>query len=86
MAARRDGRLDTDGLKKYVRRLAGERVFGDLGEEGYKSPWMERGNEIENPALRRFEFTQDVILDSPAAHRPPDDSICSRNARRIARR
>jgi hypothetical protein len=66
MAAVVMGKLDTEGLKKYVRRLAGERVFGDLGEEGYKSPWMERGNEMENPALDFFEFTHDVILERQA--------------------
>lgn len=56
------GGLNTDGLAKYVRRLAGERVFGDLGEEGYKSVWMERGNEQENFALDAFEFAHDVTV------------------------
>lgn len=56
------GGLDTKGLATLVRRKAGERVFGDLGEEGFKSWQMERGNEVENPALDWFEFEQDVVL------------------------
>ena len=38
------GGLDTKGLAALVRRKAGERVFGDLGEEGYKSWQMDRGS------------------------------------------
>lgn len=60
------GGLNTDGLSKYVRQLAGERVYGDLGEEGYKSSWMERGNELENPALDWYEFQHDVVLERQA--------------------
>ena len=63
MAAVVMGGLKTDGLAKYVRRLAGERVFGDLGEEGYKSTWMARGDEFENAALDWFEFDQEVTLE-----------------------
>ena len=37
-------------------------MFGDLGEQGYKSVWMDRGSETENEALDWFEFTQDVVL------------------------
>lgn len=60
------GGLATEGLSKLVRRIAGERVFGDLGEDGFKSAWMERGNEMENPALDFFEFTADVIVERQA--------------------
>lgn len=66
MAAVVMGGLDTGGLKSYVRRLAGERVFGDLGEDSYKSAWMERGNEFENEALDFFEFQNDVALERQA--------------------
>ncbi len=52
----------TKGLAALVRRKAGERVYGDLGEEGFKSWQMERGNEVENPALDWAEFTLDVAL------------------------
>lgn len=60
------GSLKTDGLEKLVRRLAGERVFGDLGEEGFKSGAMKRGDETENEALDWFEFTEDVTLERQA--------------------
>lgn len=56
------GGLKTDGLEKYVKRLAGERVFGDLAEESYKSAAMERGDEVENDALAYFEFEHRVAL------------------------
>jgi exodeoxyribonuclease (lambda-induced) len=60
------GGLNTDGLSTYIRRLAGERVFGDLGEEGYASAWMRRGNELENPALDYFEYISDVVVERQA--------------------
>lgn len=56
------GGLTTDGLSKLVRRKAGERVFGDLGEESYHSPLMDRGSEIESAALDWFEFEHNVTL------------------------
>jgi hypothetical protein len=62
MAAVVMGGLNTDGLSKYVRRLAGERVFGNIEEDGYKSAWMERGNEMDNPALDAFEFAREVTV------------------------
>lgn len=63
MAAVVMGGLETKGLAQYVRRLAGERLYGDLGEESYKSAWMDRGSDEENAALDWFEFTQDVELE-----------------------
>lgn len=57
------GGLDTDGLKRYVRQLAGERVFGDLGDDSYKSAAMARGNEVESAALDWYEFRMDCVLD-----------------------
>lgn len=53
------GGLNTAGLDKLVKRCAGERVFGDLGEAGYKSAWMERGEQEENAALDWLEFTNE---------------------------
>ena len=50
------GGLDTEGLKKLVRQIAGERLFGDLGEEGYHSKAMDRGTNEEEAALNWFEF------------------------------
>jgi hypothetical protein len=57
------GGPETKGLSELTRRLAGERLYGDLGEEGYKSWAMERGDEEENPALDWFEFHNDVALE-----------------------
>jgi len=61
-AAKIMGGPETKGLSEYVRRLGGERVYGDLGEEGYKSWAMDRGTQEENPALDWFEFKHDVTL------------------------
>jgi len=62
MAATICGGLDTDGLRKYVDKLAGERVFGDLGEDSYKSRFMRRGEEVEEEALQWFEFRFELEL------------------------
>jgi hypothetical protein len=62
MAAVIMGGDTTDGLKKYVRKLAGERVYGDLGEESFKSAKMEDGNECEPEALDWAEFTFDCTF------------------------
>ena len=66
------GGLETKGLSDYVRNLAGERTFGDLGEEGYKNAWMERGNEEENPALDWFEYTHEVTIERQVFTRHPN--------------
>lgn len=60
------GGLGTDGLKKLVKQIAGERLFGDLGEEGFQSKWMKRGHAVENEALDWFEFNQDVVIERQA--------------------
>lgn len=57
------GDMKTDGLQKYIRQLAGERVFGNLGEEGFKSKWTDRGKEQEAAAIDWFEFDQGVTLE-----------------------
>ncbi len=56
------GKLNTDGLSKLVRRLAGERMHGDLGEESYSSWQMDRGNAVEEAAMRFAEFELDTPL------------------------
>jgi putative phage-type endonuclease len=66
MAATVMGGLKTEGLDRYVRRLAGERVFGDLSEPNYQSPAMARGDELENSALDLFEFQHCVTLQRQA--------------------
>ncbi len=71
------GGLDTKGLSDYVRELAGERLFGDLGEESYKSKWMERGSETENAALDWFEFQHDVTLERQAHIDHPSIPYCA---------
>ncbi len=66
------GGLKTDGLEKYVRQVAGERVYGDLGEEGFHNDWMDRGSEMENPALDWFEFQTEETLERQAFRIHPD--------------
>jgi len=56
------GGLNTDGLKTYVCRLAGERVYGDLCEASYQSKAMERGDQLESDALDWYEFNHDVPI------------------------
>lgn len=65
------GGLETKGLSDYVRRLAGERVFGDLGEEGFTSKAMERGSEMENPALDWYDYTYEVTVERQVFVRHP---------------
>jgi hypothetical protein len=62
MAAVIMGDLKTDGLARYVRKLAGERVYGDLGEEGFTSAKMQDGTECEPEALEWAEFHFDRPL------------------------
>jgi hypothetical protein len=57
------GDLKTDGLKRYVRQLAGERLYGDLGDDSYKSAAMDRGNDVEADALDWYEFETDQIIE-----------------------
>jgi len=56
------GGLKTDGLEGYVSRLAGERIYGDLGEESFQSAKMKDGNVCEPEALDWAEFTFDCTL------------------------
>lgn len=51
----------TKGLLKLVKRLAGERLHGDLRDRRFKSWQMECGDEEEDHALDWAEF----VLDEP---------------------
>jgi len=62
MAAVIMGDLKTDGLAKYISKLAGERVYGDLEEDKFKSAKMQDGNDCEPEALDWAEFHFDVPL------------------------
>lgn len=57
------GDLDTVGVAQYVDRLAGERLYGDLGENGYESWAMKRGKQLEALALNWYEFATEHLLD-----------------------
>lgn len=56
------GGLDTAGLDSYIKELAFARVYGDDGEEGYKSAHMDRGTTMEPLALDWYSFDQDCEL------------------------
>lgn len=45
--------------KNYMFTLAGERIIG-MKSEGYQSPAMKRGTELEPEARALYEFTQNV--------------------------
>jgi hypothetical protein len=63
MAAVIMGGLNTEGLLKYVQQLAGERLYGDLGEEQHESEWMKRGKRIEAAMLSDYEFNANITLE-----------------------
>jgi len=57
------GKLNTDGLDEYVRRLAGERLYGPLQDEGFSSKHMKRGKAVEPRALDWYEFHTDTFVE-----------------------
>lgn len=59
------GGLETDGLARYVKSLAFERVYGDPEEEWYESPAMKRGTILEAQALDWYVFDTDSAIDKP---------------------
>lgn len=65
------GDLNTKGLSEYTRRLAGERLFGDLGEESYQNAAMARGSELEEQAISWFEFMSDTVVERQVFVRHP---------------
>jgi hypothetical protein len=49
--------------KKYIYRLAAERLLNHTMPDSFVSPWMERGIDLEDQAARDFSKFQDVDLD-----------------------
>lgn len=72
----------SDQAKTYIYQLAGERLLGRT-EEGYKSEWMERGNEVEGEARALYEFISGndvdqvgfIKMDEPSCGCSPDGLI-----------
>lgn len=62
MAAVIMGGLATDGLARYVNRLAFERLFGLPEGEDFQSAAMTAGIERERSALEWYAFDQDCTL------------------------
>lgn len=56
------GGLSTDGLKRYVNRLAFERLYGLPDDDQYQSKAMEQGNKRETSALAWYAFETDSVL------------------------
>lgn len=57
------GGLDTSGLASLIKDIAWERVYGPLGDTGYKSSAMERGNEVEPQAREWAAFNADEVIE-----------------------
>lgn len=57
-----DWKRGRETLDRYIRTLAFERVYGDTGEQDYKSAAMDRGNELEPRALEWYAFEKDAVL------------------------
>lgn len=57
------GGLDTSGLKSYIMDIAWERVYGVSDDEGFQTPAMARGVELEALARDWYAFTRDCIVD-----------------------
>jgi putative phage-type endonuclease len=56
------GGLETSGLQSLIKDLAWERVYGSE-ESAFKSPAMERGNELEAEARDWYAFTKDIVVE-----------------------
>lgn len=57
------GGLNTDGLKRYVNRLAFERLYGlPPDDEQFQSRAMDNGNKREAAALDWYAFETDSVL------------------------
>ncbi len=57
------GGLTTDGLEKYIKRLAWERFTGTAAPDGFKSEAMQRGNDMENESVDWYAATKEVDID-----------------------
>lgn len=72
----------SDQAKTYIHQLVGERLLGRT-EEGFKSEWMERGNEVEGEARALYEFISGndvdqvgfIKMDNPLCGCSPDGLI-----------
>jgi putative phage-type endonuclease len=70
-------------IKDYAMQLAGEKIIGTPEQPGFKSHWMERGNEVEGEAREYYEFIKDVkvnevgfvSLDDPMCGGSPDGLV-----------
>lgn len=63
MAAVIMGGLSTEGLKRYVNRLAFERLYGlPPDDEQFQSRAMDNGNKREQAALEWYAFKTDSVL------------------------
>lgn len=62
MAAVVMGGLSTDGLKRYVNRLAFERLYGLAEDEQFQSKAMDQGNKREALALAWYAYDTDSVL------------------------
>jgi len=58
--------------KKLLFKLAAERITGKI-EEGFKSKWMERGNEVEHRGREVFEFMLDAEVHETGLIYKDDD-------------
>lgn len=56
------GGLETSGLQSLIKDLAWERVYGSE-ESTFKSPAMERGNELEAEARDWYAFAKDIVVE-----------------------
>lgn len=56
------GGLDTSGLASLVQDIAWERVYGPT-PGGYRSPAMDRGNELEGEARHWYEQTTGLAIE-----------------------
>lgn len=56
------GGLDTSGLASLIKDIAWERIYGPIGGD-YKSPAMERGNEVEPEARDWYAQERGVVVE-----------------------
>lgn len=58
------GGLTTDGLEKYIKKLAWERFTGTAAPDGFKSDAMQRGNDMEPESLDWYAFEKGHTLEA----------------------
>ena len=57
------GGLETEGLKSLIKDVAWARVYGYDDTANWKSPAMQRGNDLEDEAIERYCFENDVVFE-----------------------